>query len=99
MAATQEALYGRLDMALSWSERELPERERTKLVHRLHPYLGKFVPQLAEALLDRYVETYGKPPTTSNFITANPNSCTGMVVETEASCTPGRTRTRSSSSR
>ena len=55
MAATQEALYGRLDLALSWSEAELPERERTKHVHRLHPYLGKFVPQLVEALLDRYV--------------------------------------------
>ena len=55
MAATQEALYGRLDMALSWSEADLPERERTKHVHRLHPYLGKFVPQLVEALLERYV--------------------------------------------
>jgi hypothetical protein len=55
MAATQEALYGRLDLALSWSESELPERERTKHVHRLHPYLGKFVPQLVEALIDRYV--------------------------------------------
>jgi len=60
MAATQEALYGRLDMALSWSERQLPERERTKHVHRLHPYLGKFVPQLAEALLERYVEPGGR---------------------------------------
>ena len=59
MAATQEALYGRLDMALSWSEQELPERERTKHVHRLHPYLGKFVPQLVEALLDRYVAPGG----------------------------------------
>ena len=55
MAVTQEALYGRLDLALSWSETELPERERTKHVHRLHPYLGKFVPQLVETLLDRYV--------------------------------------------
>jgi hypothetical protein len=55
VAATQEALYGRLDLALSWSEAELPERERTKHVHRLHPYLGKFVPQLVEALIDRYV--------------------------------------------
>ncbi len=59
MAATQEALYGRLDMALSWSEKQHPERERTKHVHRLHPYLGKFVPQLVEALLDRYVEPGG----------------------------------------
>ena len=55
MAATQEALYGRIDLALSWSEADLPERERTKHVHRLHPYLGKFVPQLVEALLERYV--------------------------------------------
>ena len=55
MAATQEALYGRIDLALSWSEADLPERERTKHVHRLHPYLGKFVPQLVEALVERYV--------------------------------------------
>src|SRR5687768_18592865 len=60
MAATQEALYGRLDMALSWSEEQLPERERTKHVHRLHPYLGKFVPQLVEALLERYVRPGGR---------------------------------------
>jgi hypothetical protein len=60
MAATQEALYGRLDLALSWSESELPERERTKHVHRLHPYLGKFVPQLVEALLARYVTAGGR---------------------------------------
>ncbi len=55
MAATQEALYRTHDLELSWSEASLPERERTKHVHRLHPYLGKFVPQLVEALLDRYV--------------------------------------------
>jgi hypothetical protein len=60
MAATQEALYGELDLALSWSERELPERERTKHVHRLHPYLGKFIPQLVEALLERYVPEGGR---------------------------------------
>jgi hypothetical protein len=58
--ATQEAIYRRLDLELSWSERELPERERTKHVHRLHPYLGKFVPQLVEALLTRYVRPGGK---------------------------------------
>jgi hypothetical protein len=55
MAPTQDALYRRIDLELSWSERELPERERTKHVHRLHPYLGKFIPQLVEALLARYV--------------------------------------------
>jgi DNA methylase len=54
MAPTQEALYAGIDLELSWSERELPERERTKHVHRLHPYLGKFVPQLVEILLARY---------------------------------------------
>jgi len=60
MAATQEALYGRLDLALSWSEADLPERVRTKHVHRLHPYLGKFVPQLVEELLRRYVAPGGR---------------------------------------
>jgi DNA methylase len=54
MAPTQEALYADIDLDLSWSERDLPERERTKHVHRLHPYLGKFVPQLVEVLLERY---------------------------------------------
>jgi len=51
---TQAALYGEIDLELSWSEADLPERERTKHVHRLHPYLGKFVPQLAEVFLRRY---------------------------------------------
>jgi len=39
---------------LNWSERELPERIRTKHVHRLHPYLGKFIPQLVEVFLRKY---------------------------------------------
>ncbi|MBD0348068.1 MAG: class I SAM-dependent methyltransferase [Thermoleophilia bacterium] len=60
MARTQEALYRDIDLELSWSERDLPERERTKHVHRLHPYLGKFVPQLVEALLGRYVRCGGR---------------------------------------
>jgi hypothetical protein len=61
VARTQAALYAELgDLHLSWSEAELPERERTKHVHRLHPYLGKFVPQLVEALLERYVRPGGR---------------------------------------
>ncbi len=60
VARTQDALYADLDLELSWSERELPERERTKHVHRLHPYLGKFIPQLVEILLDRYVPRGGR---------------------------------------
>jgi hypothetical protein len=61
MAATQEALYERAhDLELSWSESSLPERERTKHVHRLHPYLGKFIPQLVEVLLERHVPKGGR---------------------------------------
>ncbi len=50
---TQAELYARIDSELSWSESDLPERERTKHVHRLHPYLGKYPPQLVEVLLRR----------------------------------------------
>jgi hypothetical protein len=60
MGPSQEAIYAALDLDLSWSERELPERERTKHVHRLHPYLGKFIPQLVEELLRRHVPTGGR---------------------------------------
>src|SRR2546422_5042803 len=54
VAPTQDALYADIDLALSWSERDLPERERTRHEHRLHPYLGKFIPQLVDVLLSRY---------------------------------------------
>jgi hypothetical protein len=56
VAVTQDELYATLDLDLSWSEAELPERERTKHVHRLHPYHGKFIPQLVEVLLERYLQ-------------------------------------------
>jgi hypothetical protein len=59
VAATQEQLYSGLDLDLSWSERDLPERERTKHVHRLHPYLGKYIPQLVEELFRRHVPARG----------------------------------------
>jgi len=39
---------------LNWQERDLPERERTRHVHRLHPYLGKFIPQIVEIFLRKY---------------------------------------------
>lgn len=39
---------------LNWRERDLPERTRTKHVHRLHPYLGKFIPQLVEVFLRKF---------------------------------------------
>ena len=63
--ATQSDVYAGLgspglDRELSWAEHELKQRDRTKHVHRLHPYLGKFVPQLVEGLLDRYVAPAGR---------------------------------------
>jgi DNA methylase len=60
VSATQEQLYAGLDLDLSWSEGELPERARTRHVHRLHPYLGKFVPQLVEELFRRHVPAGGR---------------------------------------
>src|SRR5689334_23759486 len=60
MGATQEQIYDGLQADLSWSERDLPERERTKHVHRLHPYLGKYIPQLVEELLRRHVPRGGR---------------------------------------
>ena len=43
----------RLIKALSWTEQELPQKARTKHVHSIHQYLGKFVPQLADYFLQR----------------------------------------------
>jgi len=42
------------DLNLNWKEKDLPESERTKHVHRLHPYMGKFIPQLVEIFLRKY---------------------------------------------
>ena len=60
------------------------EYERTKHVHRLHPYLGKFIPQLVEVFLRKYFkkgDTILDPFSGSgtaliicNFYTANPIS-------------------------
>jgi|SRR5215203_739234 len=80
MAPTQDVLYRELDVdpALSWSERDLPERERTKHVHRLHPYLGKFVPQLVEALIDRHL------PQAKNVLDPFAGSGTTLVQSLES---------------
>lgn len=45
------------ELNLNWREKELPEKERTKHVHRLHPYLGKYIPQLVEIFLRKYFRT------------------------------------------
>ena len=53
------------------------EKERTKHVHRLHPYLGKFIPQL--------VEYFVKKEFTSKDILLDPfmGSATTLVVASE----------------
>lgn len=47
---------------LNWrlSFNEYKESERTKHVHRLHPYKGKFIPQLAEYFLDANTDEFKK---------------------------------------
>jgi DNA methylase len=54
VAVTQAALYAGIDLELSWSEEALPQAERTRHVHGLHPYHGKFIPQLVETFLSRH---------------------------------------------
>ena len=39
---------------------EYREKERTKHVHRLHPYKGKFIPQLVEYFLDVHTDEFKK---------------------------------------
>lgn len=45
-----------LNWALSFDN--LKESETTKHVHRLHPYKGKFIPQLVEYFLDSHTDTF-----------------------------------------
>ncbi|BBM88459.1 hypothetical protein COTS27_00138 [Spirochaetota bacterium] len=52
----KEQLGTDLNWALSFEH--LKEKETTKHVHRLHPYKGKFIPQLAEYFLDDHTDTF-----------------------------------------
>lgn len=45
-----------LNWALSFDN--MPEKETTKHVHRLHPYKGKFIPQLVEYFLDNHIDEF-----------------------------------------
>ena len=38
----------------------LPEHQRTKHVHRLHPYKGKFIPQLVQYFIDDHIDDFKK---------------------------------------
>jgi len=52
----QKELGEDLNWVLSFSN--LRESERTKHVHRLHPYKGKFIPQLVEYFLDTHIDKF-----------------------------------------
>ena len=54
----KNALGDDLDWHLSFEN--VKESERTKHVHRLHPYKGKFIPQLVEYFLDDHTDEYKK---------------------------------------
>lgn len=47
-----------LNWALSFEQYK--ESETTKHVHRLHPYKGKFIPQLVEYFLDNHIDSFKK---------------------------------------
>ncbi|QSH94977.1 DNA methyltransferase [Treponema phagedenis] len=54
--AWQDALSNDVNWALSFEEYK--EAETTKHVHRLHPYKGKFIPQLVEYFLDNHTDAF-----------------------------------------
>jgi len=54
----KELLGADLNWALSFDH--LKEADTTKHVHRLHPYKGKFIPQLVEYFLDNHTDNFKK---------------------------------------
>jgi len=56
----EQAWKEKLGDDLNWhlSFVEYKESERTKHVHRLHPYKGKFIPQLVEYFLDSHTDEF-----------------------------------------
>jgi hypothetical protein len=54
----KERLGDDLNWALSFDQYK--EAETTKHVHRLHPYKGKFIPQLVEYFLDNHTDKFKK---------------------------------------
>ncbi len=54
----KEKLGDDLNWALSFEQYK--ESETTKHVHRLHPYKGKFIPQLVEYFLDTHTDNFKK---------------------------------------
>ena len=62
LAKKQESWKSQLGNDLNWglSFSNLRESDTTKHVHRLHPYKGKFIPQLVEYFLDSHLNDYKK---------------------------------------
>jgi hypothetical protein len=58
----QQQWKSKLGNDLNWglSFSHLRESDTTKHVHRLHPYKGKFIPQLVEYFLDSHLNTFKK---------------------------------------
>jgi DNA modification methylase len=58
----QEEWKEQLGEDLNWSLsfEQYKETETTKHVHRLHPYKGKFIPQLVEYFLDDHIDKFKK---------------------------------------
>ncbi|HPQ09394.1 MAG TPA: DNA methyltransferase [Bacteroidia bacterium] len=58
----QEIWKKQLGEDLNWalSFEQYKEAETTKHVHRLHPYKGKFIPQLVEYFLDNHTDKFKK---------------------------------------
>ena len=58
----QKSWKKKLGDDLNWnlSFSHLRESDTTKHVHRLHPYKGKFIPQLVEYFLDSHINTFKK---------------------------------------
>lgn len=64
----QNSVTEKYDADINWhlSFVEYPESERTKHVHRLHPYKGKFIPQLVQYFLDNHTDEFKNTPSFSN---------------------------------
>ena len=60
--SVEEKWKARLGSGVRWEIAfgEISEAERTKHVHRLHPYKGKFIPQLVEYFLDASTDNLKK---------------------------------------
>lgn len=61
-SSRKEEWKNKLGEDLNWalSFEQYKESETTKHVHRLHPYKGKFIPQLVEYFLDKHTDNFKK---------------------------------------